>query len=104
MNDALVPWVILVPRVPEITEIHQLSPPHQNMLIQEITKISLILETHFQPEKINVGALGNLVPQLHVHVIARYKNDRAWPGPIWGTGPALPYSEKGKKETEEKLR
>ncbi|MDX2470673.1 MAG: HIT family protein [SAR324 cluster bacterium] len=84
MPDSECPWVVLIPKRPDVKEIHQLSPNHQQTLMKEIAHYSSLLEGLFTPDKINVGALGNMVPQLHIHIIARYKSDRAWPGPIWG--------------------
>lgn len=78
------PWLVLVPRRPNIKEWHQLTAEEQSELCKEISKVSEWMEDEFQPDKINVGALGNMVPQLHVHIIGRYKNDVAWPGAIWG--------------------
>ncbi len=84
MPDSQCPWVILVPKKAGMVEVHELSEEDQTTLMQEITQVSNKLKVKFSADKINVGALGNMVPQLHIHVIARYKNDRGWPGPIWG--------------------
>ena len=81
------PWVGLIPRREDIREIHQLTTADRALLMDEITGVSLALEKLFKPEKINVAALGNMVPQLHVHVVARFKDDPAWPSPIWGRLP-----------------
>lgn len=78
------PWVVLVPRRDSIKEWYQLSLEDQSILCREISEISQWMENKFTPDKINVGALGNMVPQFHVHIIARYKSDKAWPGSIWG--------------------
>ena len=102
MNDARYPWIILVPQREDIREIHHLEADDQNTLFQELMQASNIVENLFAPDKINVGALGNLVPQLHVHVIARFKDDAAWPGPVWGQGDAIPYGPK-KRETIQKI-
>ena len=91
MNDRRWPWLILVPERAGMTEIHRLSEGDQGELMVEISKASKILESLYAPDKINVGALGNLVPQLHIHVIARTHSDPAWPGPVWGQGEAVPY-------------
>lgn len=104
MNDASFPWLILVPERPEIREVHQLSAADRSLLIEEIAFASRVLETLFHPDKINVGALGNLVPQLHLHIIARFRNDRAWPGPVWGTGLAQPYPEAELKRVCERVK
>jgi diadenosine tetraphosphate (Ap4A) HIT family hydrolase len=96
MNDARFPWLILVPQSADmregVREIHKLSRADQAQLMTEAMQASEILEKLFVPDKINVGALGNLVPQLHVHVIARFKTDAAWPGPVWGHSQAVSYA------------
>ncbi len=79
------PWIVLVPKREDIREIHELTDVEQGTLIYEISKISQVLSELFSPEKINVGALGNMVPQLHIHIICRFIEDRAWPNAIWGT-------------------
>jgi diadenosine tetraphosphate (Ap4A) HIT family hydrolase len=89
-NQNLVPWLILVPRR-EATEIHQLTPEDRTQLMEEITMTSRAVTSLFAPDKINVGALGNYVPQLHVHVIGRFKTDPVWPQPVWGKLPPSPY-------------
>ncbi|KAF0182233.1 MAG: histidine triad protein [Nitrospirae bacterium] len=91
LNDSSVPWLILVPEVPGISEIHELSILDRTVLMEEISRASLALQELYAPDKLNIGALGNIVPQLHIHIIGRYKSDRAWPGPIWGTAPGKPY-------------
>lgn len=93
MRDSSFPWLILVPGRENIREIHELSMEDRAVLIEEISLASQVIERLYMPDKINVGALGNLVPQLHIHVIGRFRTDRAWPGPVWGTGPAEPYSD-----------
>lgn len=93
MRDARFPWLILVPERADITEIHQLKSADRLNLMAEIVEASEVVERLFQPDKINVGALGNLVPQLHVHVIGRRRDDPAWPGPVWGHGAAEPYAQ-----------
>lgn len=92
MNDARYPWVILVPRRPAAREIHRLPTADRLVLLEECCQVSELLERLFQPEKINVAALGNLVSQLHVHHVARYRDDPAWPGPVWGHTPAVAYT------------
>lgn len=84
MNDRAFPWLILVPRVADIREIIDLAEVQQQELMAEIGRASRALKALLSPDKLNVAALGNAVPQLHVHVIARYKTDPAWPRPIWG--------------------
>ena len=92
-NQSLVPWLILVPRRADVTEMHHLSAEDCAQLMREITMASRALEKLFTPDKINVGALGNYVPQMHVHVIGRFKNDPVWPQPVWGKLSAKPYTE-----------
>lgn len=91
MNDARFPWLILVPRVPDIREIHELAPADQQTLLQEITTVGPALLELVRGQKLNVAALGNVVPQLHVHLVARRSDDAAWPAPVWGRGAATPY-------------
>ncbi len=91
MDDSTYPWVVLVPRRADIREMHQLGTEDQQVLMQEITHVSAQMEKLFSADKMNVAALGNMVPQLHVHIIARYETDPAWPGPIWGIVKAKPY-------------
>lgn len=93
MNDASYPWLILVPRRPGLTEFHQVDPGDMPQLVDEICQASRALEAAFRPDKINLGALGNMVPQLHIHVIARSREDPAWPGPVWGAQPPVPYED-----------
>lgn len=104
MNDSTVPWVILVPKRLDTTEIHQLLPHDRSLLIEEIALVSKMLEDEFSPDKINVAALGNIVSQLHIHVIARYRGDRAWPGPVWSASGAEPYSEEAARDVMERIR
>ena len=92
MDDANHPWLILVPRVPEAVEIIDLDPAQRTRLSAEIDLAARVLKTLFKPDKLNVAALGNQVPQLHVHVIARFRDDIAWPRPVWGAANARPYA------------
>ena len=91
MNDARYPWLILVPRRAGLLEIHDLKHAESLVLMEEMKRASAGLKTLTGAAKINIGALGNLVPQLHVHVVARSPGDPAWPGPVWGQGTAEPY-------------
>jgi diadenosine tetraphosphate (Ap4A) HIT family hydrolase len=104
MNDASYPWLILVPRRSGLTEIHELAADDRSSLIEEISRASLALTSGFTPDKINVGALGNMVPQLHIHVIARFRSDPAWPGPVWGNQPPLPYEPAALQQRIETLK
>ena len=92
MNDARYPWLVLVPKVFNANEWVDLPQQDQQILLSEINTAVKILREQFDCEKINIGALGNIVRQLHVHVIARTSNDEAWPGPVWGQGKAKTYS------------
>jgi diadenosine tetraphosphate (Ap4A) HIT family hydrolase len=104
MDERRYPWLILVPRRESIREIHRLHPDDRVTLMEEIVLTSEAIETLFHSEKINVGALGNLVPQLHIHVIGRLQGDAAWPGPVWGSGPAERYPAAELKETVKRIR
>lgn len=92
MDDANHPWLILVPRVENAVEVIDLDAAQQAQLMQEIDRASRALQAAVKPHKLNVAALGNVVPQLHIHVIARYEDDIAWPRPVWGMATAQPYS------------
>lgn len=91
MNDSRWPWLILIPQRQKITEVHDLTPLDQTMLTFETNMTAEGLKRLTGCEKINTGALGNIVRQLHVHIIARNEGDPAWPGPVWGFGPREPY-------------
>lgn len=83
-KNALFPWFILVPDTQEI-EFHKLSTEQQSRTQQHINAVARFIETHFSPDKINVATIGNIVSQLHIHIIGRKKNDACWPGVVWGT-------------------
>ena len=104
MDDANHPWLVLVPRVAGATEIIDLEPEQRARLTQEIDAAARALKALFKPHKLNVAALGNLVPQLHVHVIARYTDDIAWPRPVWGAANARPYAPEDLVERVAALR
>ena len=91
MNDARFPWLILVPERADVSEPFDLSEADQEQLWQESMRLGGAMKAHFAADKINVAALGNQVAQLHVHHIARFHVDAAWPGPVWGVGRAVPY-------------
>lgn len=93
MNDANYPWFILVPDRDDVREIYQLSTEDQGQFIRESSIVARMLTEHFDAYKINIAALGNVVPQLHIHHIARYQDDVAWPKPVWGYAPARGYQE-----------
>lgn len=92
MEDARYPWLILVPRIACLTELHDLPTAHRLQIYDEISAVSKALQQVANAHKINVAALGNQVSQLHIHVIARQQDDFAWPGPVWGIGQAQPYT------------
>lgn len=91
MDDARFAWLILVPRIAEAVEIVDLPDAVQQQLAAETARASRALRAVAAPDKLNIGALGNVVRQLHVHVVARSEGDAAWPGPVWGHGRAEPY-------------
>lgn len=92
-KDSHYPWFILVPDRDNITEIYQLNEADRLQLMKESCQLSEALYTGFNAEKLNIAALGNVVPQLHIHHIVRYSNDPAWPAPVWGKLAAKPYNE-----------
>ena len=94
MNDARYPWLILVPRRAGLVEIADLRDDEQAMLWQEVNRAAAALRAVAPCDKLNLGALGNIVRQLHVHVVARVEGDAAWPGPVWGHGQAAAYDGK----------
>ncbi|WP_029653801.1 HIT domain-containing protein [Marinobacter daepoensis] len=91
MNDSTWPWVILVPRVPGVREIYELDQQQQQRLLAESSALSEGMMALFSGDKMNVAALGNMVPQLHLHHIVRFEGDPAWPGPVWGMQPPVSY-------------
>lgn len=93
MNDSQYPWFILVPERDGIGEIYQLEPNDRQQLTVESCLLAEKLQEIYRPDKLNIAAIGNLVPQLHVHHVARYRTDPVWPAPIWGKLPPLPYAE-----------
>lgn len=97
MKDANFPWCILVPRLAGVTEIFQLSSEDQQQLMRESCLLGEALMQAFNGDKLNIGAIGNLVPQLHVHHIVRYRTDAAWPAPVWGKIPAIAYTDEAKQ-------
>jgi diadenosine tetraphosphate (Ap4A) HIT family hydrolase len=93
MNDRRFPWLLLVPRRPDISEIFQLTALDQRLLWEEVGLVTAALAGDSRADKMNVATLGNVVQQLHIHVVARYQGDAAWPGPVWGCGSADPFAE-----------
>jgi diadenosine tetraphosphate (Ap4A) HIT family hydrolase len=95
MNESRYPWFILVPEREGVTEIYQLSDADQSLLLKESSALARGLAEAFAGDKLNIAAIGNLVPQLHVHHVVRFRNDPAWPAPVWGKFTPLPYGEAG---------
>lgn len=104
MKDANYPWLLLVPRKSDLVEIIDLNEEDQAQLMREVALTSTILRSVSNCEKLNVGALGNQVSQLHVHVIARFRADAAWPGPVWGVVPPLEYEAERAENLIDDLR
>lgn len=104
MNESRYPWCILVPRVAGAKELHRLDDGDQLQLLRESTALARAMDAAFAPHKMNVAALGNVVPQLHVHHIARFRGDPAWPAPVWGRFPPQAYEPSAAAERVETLR
>ncbi|MFN3357024.1 MAG: HIT domain-containing protein [Pseudomonas sp.] len=103
-NDSNYPWFILVPRINGISEVFELDVADQQTLWQETTALAQLLNDGFAADKMNIGALGNVVSQLHVHVIVRKRDDAAWPAPVWGKHPAQPYTQAQVTAIQARLR
>lgn len=93
INDARYPWVIIVPKVADARELHELTEPMFNKTMALARVLGAVMTTAFDADKINTAAIGNMVPQLHVHVVARHENDPAWPAPVWGVGEMQPLDQ-----------
>ncbi len=104
LNDSQYPWVILVPRRDNITELYQLNKDDLAQCQAESITMSKLLMAHFNGDKLNTGALGNLVPQCHLHHIVRFKTDAAWPKPVWGAVPPVPYTKEALAQLTSELR
>jgi diadenosine tetraphosphate (Ap4A) HIT family hydrolase len=104
MNDARFPWLVLVPRRAGLSELFDLKHAERMVLSEELNRASIGLKTLTKAIKINVAALGNLVPQLHVHVVARSEADAAWPGSVWGQGKPIPYEPTARDALVARLR
>ncbi len=92
MNDCSYPWFILVPDRADVREIFELSAADRQQLLDESCRLSEFLMQAYKGDKLNIAALGNLVPQLHLHHVVRFKSDRAWPAPVWGRFPPVAYT------------
>jgi len=102
-NNVNYPWLILVPRLNNVTELFELPRELQDQLIEETSQVSKLLKQLYACDKVNVASIGNQVPQLHMHIIARFKTDDAWPSPVWGL-PTRAYSDKAALEIIEVIR
>ncbi len=100
MNDSQYPWFILVPQVQGLRELYELSKDQRMLFMEESAYLAEQLAVLYQADKMNIGAIGNLVPQLHIHHVVRYQTDRAWPAPVWGKFAAIPY---GPAQLDEQL-
>lgn len=98
LNDARYPWFILVPQRAGVSEIYMLDEADRAQLWQESDALSRYMAELFQPDKLNIAALGNVVPQLHIHHIARFRSDPAWPRPVWGFGESAAYGARERDE------
>jgi len=104
MNDARFPWLLLIPRRAGASEIVDLQEADRLMLFEEITFVSIALRTATVCHKLNVAAIGNIVPQLHVHVVARFRQDAVWPQPVWGFGETVAYEEAARDRLVARIR
>ncbi|MGZ8220663.1 MAG: HIT domain-containing protein [Methylobacter sp.] len=93
MNDSQYPWFILVPERADVREIYQLGKAERELLTEESSYLAENLAALYKADKMNIAAIGNMVPQLHIHHIVRYQTDKAWPAPVWGKFDAVPYTE-----------
>ena len=104
MNDSTYPWLVLSPMLPGLRDFHDVPAQHHAALMDEIGRASRALQQLYRADKINVAALGNVTPQLHIHVIARSASDPAWAKPVWGVVPAKPYETAALGATIAKIR
>lgn len=104
MQDANYPWFILVPDREGVSEVYQMSAVDQQSLTRESALLARVLSQQFHADKVNIAALGNIVPQLHIHHVVRYRHDAAWPAPVWGAAPARPYDAQQLQDVIAKIR
>lgn len=93
INDARYPWVLVVPKIPHASELHDLTDEEYIELMATSRALGSVVKAGFGADKINTAAIGNMVPQLHVHIVGRLRDDAAWPGPVWGVGSMEPLSD-----------
>ena len=103
-NDANYPWMILVPRRVGITEVYQLNLEDRHQLLHESCVLAGAMQALFAPDKLNIATIGNMVPQLHMHHVARFETDAAWPRPVWGANPTLQYSSESMASVVQMVR
>ena len=103
INDSQYPWFVLVPEISGVTEIYQLSEKDQQQLQRESSLLAKTLAEIYSADKMNIAAIGNIVSQLHIHHIVRYKNDIAWPAPVWGKYDAVPYTEQQQQKIKTQI-
>ena len=99
VDDARYLWLLMIPHISDVTELHQLPEAHRHQLIDNAAIIASCMQSHTKADKINVATIGNIVPQMHVHIIARHKDDDAWPYPVWGRGTPTPYKPEIRQQT-----
>ncbi|HKM15348.1 MAG TPA: HIT family protein [Marinospirillum sp.] len=104
INDQRFYWLLLIPKIADVSELHDLSSTDHQQLWQEVHFLSQVIKPLTKADKLNVATLGNLVPQLHLHLIARFTSDTAWPNPVWGSGTAEPYGLAAVKSITEELQ
>lgn len=104
MNEAKFPWLILVPRRPGLRDYHDLTADDAAQTTVEVLRASRVMAACFKPDKMNVAALGNMTPQLHFHIIARYRDDAAWPGPVWDSQPPTPMEQTQRDQWVRRIR
>ena len=103
MNDARYPWLILVPRVADVSEVFELDEAQQQQLWNETRLLAKAMHEVFAADKMNIATLGNVVSQLHMHLVVRLEGDASWPAPVWGNGVAVPYSESGQDAVRKQM-
>lgn len=91
-ENANFPWFILIPRIPNAIEILDLTPAQRKQMWFEIEEMAQSIQDTFNPDKLNIANIGNITPQLHIHIVARFKKDKAWPQPVWGFAEKQPYT------------
>lgn len=104
MNDSQYPWIILVPVINDVSEIHQLDEQQRSQLAYESNAVASLMDQEFSADKMNIAALGNVVAQLHIHHVARFQSDKAWPAPVWGAYPTQAYQLEALNQMVERLQ